>query len=234
MRCFCVKAVILSGGMGKRLRPLTDYIPKPLVPINGTPIIEWQIHYFKKFGVCEFVICAGYRAEQIINFFGSKDFGVKINFSVEKSPLGTGGAVRKARRYLENENFFVINGDVITDMDLSMLKPNSMAVIPLRTSFGIVHLREERVEKFEEKPELFDYWMNAGVYHLQNKTLDLLPEVGNMENTIFPKLARSGKLNAVRYDKAFWCSIDSHKDIEECATKMQAVKYSSFLRGDDC
>lgn len=227
-----MKAIILSGGMGKRLRPLTDYLPKSLVPISSIPIIEWQIRYFKKFGICEFVICAGYRSEQIIRFLESKDFGVKIYFSVEKSPLGTGGAIRKARKYVGNENFFVINGDVITNLDLNRLKkkPNSIAVIPLRTRFGIVHLNEGQVEEFEEKPELFNYWMNAGVYHLQNKTIDLLPKSGNMENTTFPALARHGDLHAIRYSKVFWHSIDSHKDIEECTNQMQSTKNASFLR----
>ncbi len=225
-----MKAIILSGGMGKRLRPLTDYIPKPLVPVNSIPIIEWQIQYFKKFGVYEFVVCAGYRAEQIISFLESKDFGVKINFSVEKSPLGTGGAIRKARRYIGNENFFVINGDVITNLDLNRLKkPNSIAVIPLKTSFGIVHINEGQVERFEEKPELSDYFMNAGIYYLQNEVIGSLPRVGNMEKTIFPALARTGNLHAVIYDKMFWRSIDSHKDIEECTSQMQLIKHASFF-----
>ncbi len=218
--------------MGKRLRPLTDYLPKPLVPIDSTPIIEWQIKYLKKFGIYEFVICTGYRSEQIIHFLESKDFGVKIHFSIEKSPLGTGGAIRKARKYIGNEDFFVINGDVITNLDLNRLKkkPNSIAVIPLRTTFGIVHLNAGQVEEFEEKPELFNYWMNAGVYHFQNKTIDLLPKSGNMENTTFPTLARMGDLHATRYNKPFWYSIDSHKDIEECTTQMQSIKYASFLQ----
>ncbi|MFZ1076466.1 MAG: nucleotidyltransferase family protein [Nitrosotalea sp.] len=227
-----MKTVILSGGMGKRLRPLTDYLPKPLLPVDGTPIIEWQIQYFKKFGISEFVICAGYRAEQLISFLESKNFDVKVSFSVEKTPLGTGGAIRKARKYIGNDDFFVINGDVITNLDLSRLKkkPNSIAVMPLRTSFGIVNLNGEKIEKFEEKPELFNYWMNAGVYYLQNKVINMLPMSGNIENTAFPALAKMGSLYATRYNKAFWHSIDSHKDIDECTAKMQSIQYASFLQ----
>lgn len=231
MGCLYVKTVILSGGMGKRLRPLTDYLPKPLLPVDGIPIIEWQIRYFKKFGIDEFVICAGYRAEQLISFLESKNFDVEVRFSVEKSPLGTGGAIRKARKYIGNDDFFVINGDVITNLDLNRLKkPNSIAVMPLRTSFGIVNLNGEKIEKFEEKPELFNYWMNAGVYYLQNKVINMLPISGNIENTAFPVLAKMGRLYATRYDKAFWHSIDSHKDIAECTTKMQSIQYPSFLQ----
>jgi len=231
MPCLFVKAVILSGGMGKRLRPLTDYLPKPLVPVCNIPIIEWQIRYFKKFGINEFIICAGYRADQLVSFLNSRDFDIKISFSVEKSPLGTGGAIRKAHKYIEDDNFFVINGDVITNLDLNRLRKqtNAIAVTPLKTSFGIVHLDGERVEKFEEKPELSNYWMNAGVYYLENNIIKLLPKVGNIENTTFPSLSRLGSLHAVRYNKIFWHSIDSHKDIDECTNQMHLVQYEKFL-----
>lgn len=232
MGCLYVKTVILSGGMGTRLKPLTDYLPKPLLPVDGIPIIEWQIRYFKKFGIDEFVICAGYRAEQLISFLESKNFGVRIKFSVEKLPLGTGGAIRKARKHIGTDDFFVINGDVITNLDLNQLKkkPNSIAVMPLRTSFGIVHLNGEKIERFEEKPELFNYWMNAGVYYLQNRVITMLPISGNIENTTFPMLAKMGNLHATKYNKAFWHSIDSHKDIAECANQIKSIKYASFLQ----
>lgn len=231
MPCLYVKVVILSGGMGKRLRPLTDYLPKPLVPVCNIPIIEWQVRYFKKFGIDEFVICAGYRADQIISFLNSRNFDIQISFSVEKSPLGTGGAIRKAHKHIGDDNFFVINGDVITDLDLNRLRKqtNAIAVIPLKTSFGIVHLDGERVEKFEEKPELSNYWMNAGVYHLENNVIKLLPKVGNIENTTFPTLSGLGSLHAVRYNKIFWNSIDSHKDIDDCTNQMRLVQYQKFL-----
>lgn len=226
-----MKAVILSGGMGRRLRPLTDYLPKPLVPVYDIPIIEWQIRYFKKFGICEFVICAGYRAEQIVSFFKSKDFDASVSFSIEKKSLGTGGAILNARKLIGEDNFFVINGDVITNLDLNRLKklPNSIAVIPLRTNFGVVRLNGNQVEKFEEKPELSNYWMNAGIYYLEDRVLKILPKTGNIENTAFPRLAKEGKLNSVKYEKTFWHSIDSHKDIDECTRKMQSIKYDRFL-----
>jgi len=226
-----VKVVILSGGMGKRLRPLTDYLPKPLLPICGIPIIEWQIKYFKKFGVDEFIICAGYRGAQIIDFLESKDLGAKISFSLEKSPLGTGGAIKNASRHIGKEDFFVINGDVITNLDLNRLKgnPNSIAVIPLRTNFGVVHIEGNKVRKFEEKPELVNYWMNAGIYYLKNSVLKLLPKTGNIENTAFPKLATAGNLLAVKFERVFWQSVDSHKDIDESTRQMQSIKYEDFL-----
>ncbi|MGI0083238.1 MAG: nucleotidyltransferase family protein [Nitrosopumilaceae archaeon] len=227
-----MKALILTGGMGKRLRPITDYVPKPLVPINNVPIIEWQIRYFKKFGIKEFVICAGYKSEQIINCLDAKkNLGVKIYYSIEKTPLGTGGAIRNASDFVNDNSFFVINGDIITDLDPRLLKSktNSIAVVPLRTAFGIVNLVQDLVSKFEEKPKIPDYWMNAGVYHLSAEIIKYIPKKGNIENTTFPIFATKGRLSVVKYKKAFWYSIDSHKDIEECAKAMKSAHYENFI-----
>ena len=89
-----MKAMILSGGRGKRLRPVTDTIPKPLIKINGKPLIEWKINYLKKFGIKDIIICSGYKGNQIKNYIKKKkNSGCNIEYSVETSPLGTGGAI---------------------------------------------------------------------------------------------------------------------------------------------
>jgi mannose-1-phosphate guanylyltransferase len=226
-----VKAVLLSGGFGKRLKPLTDYLPKPLIPVCNYPIIEWQIRYFKKFGIKDIIVCVGYRAEQIIKHLEGKNFGVKLDYSIEREPLGTAGAIKKARKYIDTEDFFVANGDVLTNLDLKKLQdhPNSVAVIPLRTMYGIVHLNGIKVERFEEKPEMFDYWMNAGIYYLKKDIIKYLPKDGNLENTTFPILAENGKLHAVKYSNVFWKSVDSYKDMEECEHLIQSSHYEKFL-----
>jgi NDP-sugar pyrophosphorylase family protein len=231
LRDVSVKALILSGGIGKRLRPITDYLPKPLVPIDGIPIIEWQIKYFKKFGIKEFIICAGYRSDQISDHLSQKKLNVNIQFSIEKTSLGTGGAIKNASKFLDEETFYVINGDVITNLDLEKLRmqKNSLAVIPLRTAFGIVHIIGNRVKRFEEKPTMPHYWINAGLYYLEKDIIKLLPRIGNIETTVFPKLAAMNNLYAIKYGKAFWHSIDSYKDIEECAKEMKSMKYDNFL-----
>lgn len=226
-----MKAVILSGGMGKRLKPITDYIPKALVPVGNIPIIDWQIRYFKKFGIKDFVICVGHKSEELITHLQSKDFGVNIQFSKETSPLGTGGAIKKAEKYITDKNFFVINGDVITNIDLIKLTAhqNSIAVIPLRTAYGVVHVSGDKIERFEEKPEIFHHWMNAGIYYLDKTIIDFLPKKGNIENTAFPLLAKKEKLHAVKFNNVFWNSIDSHKDVDECVHNMQKITYEKFL-----
>ena len=198
-----MKAIILAGGRGKRLRPITDYVPKPLVPIKNIPIIEWQIKYLKKYGVNEVIICTGYQTKMIENYLGMKNTGVKIKFSIEKSPLGTGGAIKKAGRMINDKSFFVINGDTITNIDLLKLtkQQNSIASIELRTKFGILETNGNKISKFKEKKEISDLWMNAGIYYLQKEILKDLPNKGDIEKTLFPNYAKKGKLNTIKFKK---------------------------------
>src|ERR1035438_542556 len=104
-----MKAVILAGGQGKRLRPLTDQKPKPLIDVGGKPLMEWQIEWLKSFGVTSFVILAGYLSEKIISHLSDKEkFGIDVEFAIEKQPLGTGGALSNAKKFLEKESEFVM------------------------------------------------------------------------------------------------------------------------------
>ena len=218
-----MKAIILAGGRGKRLRPITDYVPKSLVPINNIPIIEWQIKYLKKYGVKEIIICTGYKAEMIENFLAMKNnLGVKIKFSIEKTPLGTGGAIKQAGLLIKDKSFFVLNGDTITNINLNQLakKQNSIASIELKTKFGTIETKDDKVTKFNEKKEISNLWMNAGIYHLQKEILKDLPNKGDIEKTVFPDYAKKGKLTTVKFKNVLWYSIDSFKDIEECSSEL--------------
>ena len=226
-----MKAIILAGGRGKRLKPITDYVPKPLIPINNIPIIEWQIRYLKKFGVKTIIICTGYKTEQIENYLKIKNnFGIKIIFSKEKIPLGTGGAIKQAARHINEKTFFVLNGDVITNIDIKKLKnENSIAAIPLKTKFGVIGIKDNKVSKFSEKKEISDLWMNAGIYHLAKNIVKDLPKKGNIEKTTFPNYAKKGKLNLNKFRNVFWHSIDSHKDIEACESEVKSKKFIKFV-----
>jgi len=218
-----MKAIILAGGRGKRLRPITDYVPKPLIPLNNIPIIEWQIRYLRKYGVKEIIICTGYKAEMIRNYLEmKKNLGVKIKFSVEKTPLGTGGAIKQAGVSIKDKSFFVINGDIITNINLKQLakKSNSIASIELKTKFGIMETENDRITKFEEKKKISDLWMNAGIYHLEKEVLKDLPKIGDIEKTVFPDYAKKGKLMTVKFRNVLWYSIDSFKDMEECSLEL--------------
>lgn len=99
----------------------------------------------------------------------------------------------------------------------------------MRTTFGIVNLIEDKITRFEEKPKLSDYWMNAGIYYLTKDIIQHLPKKGNIENTTFPIFATKCCLTAVRYSNAFWHSIDSYKDIEDCTKNMKLKHYKEFI-----
>jgi mannose-1-phosphate guanylyltransferase len=220
-----LKAIILAGGRGKRLRPITDYVPKPLIPIKNIPIIEWQIKYLKKFGITEVIICSGYKTKMIENYLNNKKLGIKITFSIEDKPLGTGGAIKKAGKKIKDKSFLVINGDTITNIDLKkvMKKENSIASIQLRTKFGILQTEQNKIIKFDEKKEITDLWMNAGIYHLNKETIKELPNIGDIEKTLFPDYAKKEKLTIVKFIKSKWYSIDSFKDMEECSLVIQKI-----------
>jgi len=220
-----MKAIILAGGRGRRLKPITDYVPKPLIPINNIPIIEWQIKYLKKFDISEVIICSGYKTKMIENYLKKKKLGIKINFSIENKPLGTGGAIKKAGKKIKDKSFIVINGDTITNIDLKKLikKENSIASIQLQTKFGIVQTDKNKIIKFDEKKEITNLWMNAGIYHLKKDALKELPNLGDIEKTLFPDYAKKEKLTAVKFRNSKWYSIDSFKDIEECSLVIEKI-----------
>jgi len=220
-----LKVIILAGGKGKRLRPITDYVPKPLIPIKNISIIEWQIKYLKKFGISEIIICSGYKTKMIENYLNNKKLGIKITFSVEDKPLGTGGAIKKAGKKIKDKSFLVINGDTITNIDLKKLikKNNAIAAIQLRTKFGILQTDKNKIIKFDEKKEIENLWMNAGIYHLNKETLKELPTVGDIEKTLFPDYAKKEKLTTIKFTNSKWYSIDSFKDMEECSLVIKKI-----------
>ncbi len=221
-----MKAIILAGGKGTRLKPITDYIPKPMVPINNIPIIELQIRYLKKFGVRDFIICTGYKTEQIENFLKAKNnLGVKIRYSIEKTPLGTGGAIKKAAKFIKEKSFLVMNGDVITNIDIKKLqkKLNSIAIIPLKTKYGTVDIDDDKIIQFREKKDIKKLWMNAGIYHLSKSIFKDLPAKGQIEDTVFPRYAKAKTLYNVQFNNSIFYSIDSFKDIEECSKDLKKI-----------
>ena len=228
-----MKALILAGGRGKRLRPITDKIPKPLILINKMPLIERNIKYLKKFGINDIIVCSGYKSEQIENFLKKKKyFNCKIEFSIEKKPLGTGGAIKKAIKNISDDSFIVINGDIITNINLRKIlkKPNTIAANELKTKFGTMEIRNSRIIAFNEKTDVEDVWMNPGVYHLSSNIRRILPTKGSLESLVFPKLAKKNLLHTVKFKNVLWHSIDSHKDIELCSNDIKSKKYSKFFK----
>lgn len=219
-----MQAVILAGGRGQRLRPITDYVPKPLTPLDNVPLLEWQLRYLDRFGIRDVVVCSGYKTEMIENYLDHMGHN-SVAVSAEDEPLGTAGAIRNASALIRGE-FYVLNGDIITDIDMGAIPPSHIAAVPLRTQYGVLELNGDRVSGFGEKATLPGMWMNAGIYRLDRDILDRLPERGDIERTLFPEWAAAGGLGAARFPDVRWHSIDSFKDIEECSPQV-----SDIIRG---
>ncbi|HVB95096.1 MAG TPA: nucleotidyltransferase family protein [Nitrososphaerales archaeon] len=224
-----MKALILAGGQGLRLRPLTDDKPKPLVAVEGKPIAEWQLDWLiKNVDLEQATFLCGYKWTRLQEHFGSSYKGVRVDYSVEETPLGTGGAFRKAiaGAKLGDAEIVMMNGDIVTDLPLGkMVAEHSSAkgrptvtllLVPYKSRFGIVHIdKNSFVKRFEEKPEFADVWINGGIYVANAKRIFAhLPEKGDIERETFPKLATSGRVMAYPY-RGFWSLIDSIKDIQE-------------------
>jgi mannose-1-phosphate guanylyltransferase len=217
-----MRAIILAGGMGIRLRPLTDNTPKPLLQVKGRPIIEHAILNFKRYGINDIVLCIGYRAEQIKAYFGDgKKFGVNITYCVENEPLGTGGAIRTAAQGID-ETFIAINGDNLADFDWPAIieehKKNSakltLALYPVDdvTQYGIVRIVDGKIVDYVEKPSQEDApsnLSNAGAYVFEPNALDILPEGRcSIEYDCFEKLATKNVVYAFIH-KGQWFPTDT-------------------------
>ncbi len=227
-----IRALILAGGYGKRLRPLTLERPKPLIEIGSKKIIEWQIEWLKRWGIEDIVVAVGYLRTKIFEALGDGSrYGVRLYYSVEDEPLGTGGALKHAEIYLRDcEKIVVVNGDVITDIPIDDLIDELkddvigvIALVPMRSPYGIVVVDEKNyVTKFVEKPML-DYLINAGIYVFTREVFKYLPERGELETYTFPRLASERKLKAKVFRNNYWRSIDSIKDLEEASAEVLNV-----------
>ncbi len=220
-----MKAIILAGGLGERLRPLTDKVPKPLLPVKGKPIVQHAIENFKKHGIKDIVLSVGYRADKIKEYFGDGEkFGVKISYCVEDEPLGTGGAIKKASKGIKKK-FIAINGDNIADFDwTAILKAHkkkeariTLALYPVEdvTKYGIAELKDDRIINFIEKPSVEEApsnLNNAGGYVMEPESLEILPEgKSSIERDCFEKFCgKYGSVYAFSH-QGYWFPTD---DIE--------------------
>jgi len=226
-----LKAAIIAGGLARRLRPITEDIPKVLVEVAGKPIIEWQIEWLKSQGVDTVVILAGYLHEKIIEFLGSGSrYGVSVVYVIEEEPRGTGGALKNAEKVLSDDVFIAVNGDIITNIPAKQLVYDlrndnnvigAMALVPLKSPYGIVKLDSKGlVKEFMEKPVLKEYLINAGVYAMKPEAFKYIPVKGDLEKITFPKLASKGLLKGAVYNNVYWRSVDTVKDVEEASKEL--------------
>lgn len=221
-----MKAVVMAGGEGSRLRPITANRPKPMAPVCNRPIIEHILGLLKRHGITEIVVTVHYLADEIQGYLGDgSEFGVKIEYSVEDTPLGTAGSVKKAESLLRDDEFLIISGDALTDCDLTAAiayhrEKGAVATLVLSRvenplDYGLVAVDEEgRVERFFEKPtwnEVFSDYANTGIYVLSPRVFELMEPRKRYDwsQDIFPALLRHGQPVFGYASSGFWCDIGS-------------------------
>lgn len=222
-----MKALILAGGFGTRLRPLSCTRPKLLFPVANRPMLDWTMESLSRHGINEVVLAVSYMADAFQRYFGNLKYGIKILYSFERIPLGTAGPLKKAEGLLGREPFLAMNGDVLSDISYSSLmgfheRSGALLTISLceveeTSRFGVVEIdSENRILRFVEKPkpgEEPSKLINAGVYAIDPEIFDYIPEevTFSLEREIFPKLSEERKLFGYRYS-GLWVDIGEPED----------------------
>ncbi len=218
-----IKAVIMAGGEGTRLRPLTCDVPKPMVPILNRPVMEYTIKLLNKHNINDISVTLAYLPSVITEYFGDgKEWGVSLNYFIEETPLGTGGSVKNAGESLDG-TFIVISGDALTDLDLEKAvefhrQKGSKATLVLKREtipleYGVIITDDsDRIIRFLEKPswgEVFSDTINTGIYILEPEVLDYYKRGENFDfsKDLFPKLLRDGVPMYGYKTEDYWCDI---------------------------
>jgi mannose-1-phosphate guanylyltransferase len=203
-----VQAVILVGGEGTRLRPLTSTVPKPVVPLVDRPFISFMLEWLRRHGIDDVIMSCGFLATSLRNVLGDgSELGVRLRYVEEPDPRGTAGALKFAGSMLD-ERFLLLNGDVLTDIDLTQQLAQhestgakatlALVGVPDPTAYGLVHLQDDRsVRDFVEKPssdQIDTNLISAGAYVLQRDVLELVPPDRNVsiEREVWPLLIGNG------------------------------------------
>jgi NDP-sugar pyrophosphorylase family protein len=216
---------ILSGGYGKRLKPITDEIPKVLVEIKRNyTIMDRQLHDFKYLGVKDVYVLSGHLGEKIEERYGKNMDGINFHYLREEKPMGTLYSVRNLFKEVEGEDIILRNGDTITDINFERFKRFSqdsnfgmiMLVTKMRSPYGIVELTGDQVTSFREKPVL-DHYINSGLYYMKDSMREILFNEYNgkdIEITAFPEIAKRKMVGAYK-ENSLWIGVDSEKELEQ-------------------
>lgn len=230
-----MKAIILAGGLGTRLRPLTFSIPKPLLPVGEKPILQIILGQMRSAGIDDIVLATGYHAELIRAFCGDgSQFGVRIQYVHEHKPLGTAGPLSLARRHFDgDECFLLMNGDVVTGLDFArFLEAGTASGCDLtvgytkhvyKSPFGVLALADDRVQGIVEKPE-HEYSISAGIYCLRPAALEVIPDDSffTMPDLI-QRLLAAGKNVGAYYIRDCWIGIETVEHFEEAIKELARI-----------
>lgn len=214
--------LIMAGGLGTRLKPLTDEIPKPMLRVGNKPILQTIIEQFKEFGFTNILISVNYKADIIENYFrDGKDFGVSIKYIKETKRLGTAGAIKLAEKYLDG-SFFVINGDILTNVNFHNLlqyHENSGAAMTIgsrtyetQVPYGVLSVDEACVTSLHEKP-VYSYVVSGGIYVLNSEVIKNIPNNEYFDITELINKLMNGNEKVVSFPISdYWMDIGKIED----------------------
>jgi mannose-1-phosphate guanylyltransferase len=239
-----MKAILLAGGMGTRLRPLTAHTPKPIVPIFNRPFLYYQLDLLRKIPeIDEVILSLNYQPRRIEEIFGDgADIGLRIRYVVEPQPLGTAGAVKYAEEFL-TDSVVVFNGDVLTEVDLASVirlhrERKAKATIVLTpvenpSAYGLVETDAQgNVTRFLEKPkadEITCDTINAGIYVLEPETFDRIPANTNwsIERSYFPSLVERGETFVAYIYRGYWIDIGTREKYRQVHRDIMDGRYQA-------
>lgn len=230
-----MRAVILAGGLGTRLRPLTFSIPKPLLPVGEHPILELIVRRLMECGFEDFIFSVGYRAELIETYFGDGSrFGTRIQYLKEEQPTGTAGCLDMMRQKLDvppDETFLLMNGDILTELDFGQFIQHhvkgkfeltvGVKEIERQIPYGILEEEDGLVRRIIEKP-VSHYPISAGIYLLQGSTLPLIPSntyftIPDLVDSLVSKNRRVGSYVIEEY----WLAVEHQEDMEKARARIE-------------
>lgn len=221
-----MEAIILAGGFGTRLQKVVSDVPKPMAPINNIPFLVYILNWLNKYNVTHVVLAVGYKREIIINYFGNQYKNIKIDYSIENTPLFTGGAIKKALTRCSENNVFVINGDTYFDVNLYELikqhnKLNADFTISVKEMnefdrYGTVKINEKKqVIGFEEKRHYKQGYINGGIYCIKKNILDKIDKKAfSFEKEYMEQYYKRDKVYAF-YSNGYFIDIGIPEDYEK-------------------
>ena len=225
--------VLMVGGLGKRLMPLTEELPKPMLKVGNNPILQTIIEGFSKDGFTNFIMCLGYKSDIIQNYFkDGKAFGVNIEYVVESKRMGTAGALTLINKRM-TEPFFVMNGDILTNVNYEQLLDfheanNAMATMCVReydieVPYGVVEVNNENILSIEEKPT-HKFFVNSGIYLLNPNCIDLIPDNKLYDMpSLFEKLI-SNREKVISFPlQEYWIDIGRSSEYEQANREYKKV-----------
>ena len=231
-----MKVVILAGGFGTRLSEYTNLVPKPMVKLNNKPIIYYIMKHFSNYGFDDFYIALGYKGNVIKDYFRKNSFKWKINLIETGLKTMTGGRIKKLKKYLDEENFFMTYGDGISDVNLKRLlqfhKKNKKALVTMTAvrppaRFGAIKIKRNKVSVFREKSKIDEGWINGGFFIMNKKFINYIEKYSTyLEKSPLEKAAKKNQLYAFKHN-GFWQCMDTKRDKDnlEDLLKTKKIKF---------